>query len=249
MPAKGEKRVRNTKPSCWTWATENWSSGWPPGSSAGSRNPVFRAEDDGEDRSQALALTGREGDPGVGRRRLEPTAREPGVDRPSRDGQDSCGDRPGRGGLPSRLPGVVLHGGPVGEPTGGSWEERILERLQRRLDRFSVLIVDELGYIPFSQEGAQLLFQVFANRYERASLLATSNLAFAEWIQVFMDATLTAALLDRLTHNRHIYQFDWESPRLAESLKRQQPTRRLTAEWTPDPPVSVDKETYPAESR
>ena len=128
-------------------------------------------------------------------------------------------------------------------------EERALERLQRRLDRFSLLIVDELGYIPFSQEGAQLLFQVFANRYERASLLVTSNLAFAEWIQVFLDAPLTAALLDRLTHHWHIHEFDWESLRLAESLKRQQKKRRPTAGWPPDLPVTVGKETHPEEGR
>ena len=128
-------------------------------------------------------------------------------------------------------------------------EERVLERLQRRLDRFRLLIVDELGYIPFSQEGAQLLFQVFARRYERASLLVTSNLAFAEWTQVFLDAPLTAALLDRLTHHCHIHQFDWESLRLAESLKRQQKKRSRTGGWPPDLPVSVGKETHPEEVR
>ena len=128
-------------------------------------------------------------------------------------------------------------------------EERVLERLERRLDRFALLIVDELGYIPFSQEGAQLLFQVFARRYERASLLVTSNLAFAEWTQVFVDAPLTAALLDRLTHHCHIHQFDWESLRLAESLKRQQQKRNRTGGWTPDLPVGVGKATPPEEGR
>ena len=95
-----------------------------------------------------------------------------------------------------------------------------------KLSRVQLVIIDELGYIPFSESGAQLLYQVFANRYERASLLVTSNLAFAEWTQVFGDASLTAALLDRLTHRCHIYEFDWESIRLAESLKRQQKVRR-----------------------
>ena len=77
-----------------------------------------------------------------------------------------------------------------------------------------------MGYVPFSEPRAQLLFQVVADRYERASVLVTSNLPFAEWTKVFGDAQLTAALLDRLTHHGHIYEFDWESIRLAESLKR-----------------------------
>lgn len=128
-------------------------------------------------------------------------------------------------------------------------EERDLERLERRLDRFALLIVDELGYIPFSQEGAQLLFQVFARRYESASLLVTSNLAFAEWTQVFVDAPLTAALLDRLTHHCHIHQFDWESLRLAESLKRHQQKRGQSAKWALDLPVGAGKATHPEEGR
>lgn len=100
-------------------------------------------------------------------------------------------------------------------------EEKGLERSLKKLARFHLLIVDELGYIPFSEQGAQLLFQVLSERYERASVVVTSNLAFAEWTRVFGDASLTAALLDRLTHRCHIHQFDWESIRLTESLKRQ----------------------------
>jgi len=99
-------------------------------------------------------------------------------------------------------------------------EDKQLQRLFRRLQRFPLLLIDELGYIPFSEPGAQLLFQVVADRYERASVLVTSNLPFAEWTKVFGDAQLTAALLDRLTHHCHIYEFDWESIRLAESLKQ-----------------------------
>ena len=112
-------------------------------------------------------------------------------------------------------------------------EEKQLERVFRKLSRFHLVILDELGYIPFSQEGAQLLYQVFANRYERTSLLVTSTLAFAEWTQVFGDASLTAALLDRLTHRCQIYEFDWESIRLAESLKRQKKKRRQKAKSIP----------------
>jgi DNA replication protein DnaC len=99
-------------------------------------------------------------------------------------------------------------------------EEKQLQRLMKRLERVHLLVCDELGYIPFCQQGAQLLFQVFADRYERASVLVTSNLPFAEWTKVFGDAQLTAALLDRLTHHCHIYEFDWESIRLTQSLKR-----------------------------
>jgi DNA replication protein DnaC len=100
-------------------------------------------------------------------------------------------------------------------------EERQLQRYLNKLSRMGLLIVDELGYIPFSDTGAQLLFQVFADRYERASTLVTTNLPFAEWTRVFGDASLTAALLDRLTHRCHIHEFDWESIRLTESLQRQ----------------------------
>ncbi len=100
-------------------------------------------------------------------------------------------------------------------------EERQLQRYLNKLSRMGLLIVDELGYIPLSDTGAQLLFQVFADRYERASTLVTTNLPFAEWTRVFGDASLTAALLDRLTHRCHIHEFDWESIRLTESLQRQ----------------------------
>ena len=99
-------------------------------------------------------------------------------------------------------------------------QERQLKRHLVRLNRYPLLIVDELGYLPFSTEGAQLLFQVFADRYEKGSLLVTSNLGFAQWTSIFGDATLTAALLDRLTHHSFIHEFNWESLRLTESLQR-----------------------------
>ena len=121
-------------------------------------------------------------------------------------------------------------------------EEKQLQRYLRRLQRFALLVVDELGYIPFSEQGAQLLFQVFADRYERASLLVTSNLAFAEWTKVFGDAQLTAALLDRLTHHGHIYEFDWESIRLTESLKRGKAKRRKAAVAATASPAGSHKE-------
>jgi DNA replication protein DnaC len=107
-------------------------------------------------------------------------------------------------------------------------EERQLKRLLGRLSRFELLIIDEVGYIPFSSEGAQLLFQVFSDRYERTSMLVTSNLAFAQWTTVFGEATLTAALLDRLTHHCHIHEFAWESIRLTESLKKRRNSKRAS---------------------
>ena len=83
-------------------------------------------------------------------------------------------------------------------------EERILQRLLTRYSRYDLLILDELGYIPFSRESAELLFQVLAERYEKGSVMITTNLGFADWTQVFGDQAMTAALLDRLTHKARI---------------------------------------------
>lgn len=98
-------------------------------------------------------------------------------------------------------------------------QEHRLERMLKQLDKCDVLIVDELGYLSFSKGGAELLFQVFARRYERRSLIVTSNLAFADWGQVFQDERLAGALLDRLTHRCHIFEMKGESYRFRESLK------------------------------
>jgi DNA replication protein DnaC len=94
-----------------------------------------------------------------------------------------------------------------------------LDRFLTQLDRTDLLICDELGYLSFSRSGAELLFQVFADRYERASLLITSNLAFGDWGQVFQGERMTAALLDRLTHRCHILEMNGESYRFRESMK------------------------------
>lgn len=94
-----------------------------------------------------------------------------------------------------------------------------LDRVLAQLDRTDLLICDELGYLSFSRAGAELLFQVFADRYERRSLLVTSNLAFSEWGQVFQGERMTAALLDRLTHRCHIFEMNSESFRFRESMK------------------------------
>jgi DNA replication protein DnaC len=94
-----------------------------------------------------------------------------------------------------------------------------LDRFLGQLDKTDLLVCDELGYLSFSRTGAELLFQVFAERYERRSLLITSNLPFGEWGQIFQGERMTAALLDRLTHRCHIFEMNGESYRFRESMK------------------------------
>jgi DNA replication protein DnaC len=94
-----------------------------------------------------------------------------------------------------------------------------LDRLMGQLERVQLLICDELGYVSLSRGGLELLFQVFADRYERGSLLITTNLPFGEWNQIFQGERMTAALLDRLTHRCHIFEMNGESYRFRESMK------------------------------
>ena len=94
-----------------------------------------------------------------------------------------------------------------------------LDRFLGQLDKPDLLICDELGYLSFSRGGAELLFQVFSDRYERSSLLITSNLSFGDWGQVFQGERMTAALLDRFTHRCEIFEMNGESYRFRESMK------------------------------
>jgi len=94
-----------------------------------------------------------------------------------------------------------------------------LDRFLSQLEKIDLLICDELGYLSFSRGGAELLFQVFADRYERGSILLTTNLPFSEWDQIFQGERMTGALLDRLTHRCHIFEMNGESYRFRESMK------------------------------
>jgi DNA replication protein DnaC len=99
-------------------------------------------------------------------------------------------------------------------------ENRKLDRLMSQLEKLQVLILDELGYVPFSKAGAELLFDVVGRAYERQSLVVTTNLPFESWVEVMGTERLTGALLDRLTHRVHILEANGESYRLQDAKKR-----------------------------
>lgn len=103
-------------------------------------------------------------------------------------------------------------------------ENRTLQRLQKQLERLDLLILDELGYVPFSKTGAELLFDVVSRAYERTSLIVTTNLPFENWTEVLGSERLTGAMLDRLTHRVHILEANGESYRLRDAKKRMRRT-------------------------
>lgn len=100
-------------------------------------------------------------------------------------------------------------------------EDRLLKRALKQLERQDLLILDELGYVPFTKAGAELLFDVVSRAYEQQSLVVTTNLPFENWVEVLNNERLTGALLDRLTHRVHILEANGESYRLGEAKKRQ----------------------------
>lgn len=97
-------------------------------------------------------------------------------------------------------------------------EEHRLLNLEKQWLKYDAVICDELGYVPFTKMGAELLFQFFSARHERGSLVVTSNLDFGDWVQIFGDEKLTAALLDRLTHRAHILLMNGDSYRFRQTL-------------------------------
>lgn len=98
-------------------------------------------------------------------------------------------------------------------------DDRRLQRLQKTLASQDLLIIDELGFVPLSKTGAELLFEIISQRYERGSIIITSNLPFDEWTEVFGSERLTGAILDRLTHHVHILEMNGGSFRLRQSRK------------------------------
>jgi len=99
-------------------------------------------------------------------------------------------------------------------------EDRQLQRLLKQLQKQDLLILDELGYVPFSKAGSELLFEVVSRAYERQSVIVTTNLPFENWTEVCGSERLTGAMLDRLTHKVHILEANGASYRLEESRKR-----------------------------
>jgi len=99
-------------------------------------------------------------------------------------------------------------------------EERRLQRFQKQLDRLQLLVLDELGYVPFSKTGAELLFEIISRAYEHHSLMVSSNLPFEQWAEIFGSERLAGALVDRITHRCHILEANGESFRLRHARKR-----------------------------
>ena len=97
---------------------------------------------------------------------------------------------------------------------------RRLLRVQKQMANAKLLIIDELGFVPLSKTGAELLFELISQRYERGATLITSNLPFDGWTETFSTERLTGALLDRLTHHVNILEINGESYRLAQSQAR-----------------------------
>ncbi len=99
-------------------------------------------------------------------------------------------------------------------------EEKQLAKFHRQLARQHLIVLDELGYVPFTKAGAELLFEVVSKAYERTSLLVTTNLPFENWVEIMGSERMTGALIDRLTHRVHILEANGQSFRLTESKKR-----------------------------
>lgn len=104
-------------------------------------------------------------------------------------------------------------------------DQKQISKYERQFLRFDLIICDELGYVPFSTTGAQLLFKFLSLRYERGSVIVTSNLDFAQWDTLFHDKQMTHALLDRITHRAHIISMEGESYRFKEAMRKEKKSK------------------------
>ena len=120
-------------------------------------------------------------------------------------------------------------------------DERPLLNPQRQLARLNLLIIHELGFVPLSHTGVELLIEVFSQHYERSSILVSTNLTFDKWTEVLEPKLLTRALLDRLTHNIHILEMNGESYHIKRSWKN-------AASETPHEPDDVQPKPTPSPS-
>lgn len=119
-------------------------------------------------------------------------------------------------------------------------EERQLGRLKSQLAKLDLLILDELGYVPASKAGAELLFDVISTAYERTSVVVTTNLPFEQWPEVLLSERLTGAALDRLTHRCQILETGSESYRLRDARRRRRPPSGEPATPEPVAPQTID---------
>lgn len=124
-------------------------------------------------------------------------------------------------------------------------EDRQLQRMQRRLDDYHLIVLDEFGYVPFSRAGAELFFDVVSRAYECRSLILTSNLPFEQWTEVLGNERLTGALLDRITHRVHIIEANGESYRLNDAKRRTRKQNRANPENLASPRGGAGEELLP----
>lgn len=101
-----------------------------------------------------------------------------------------------------------------------AWKENQLERFKKKFNRVQLIILDEMGYVPFNKNGSELIFQLISDWYETKIIIITSNLEFSSWNKVFIDPHLTSVLVDRLIHHAHILTFTGESYRLKNALSK-----------------------------
>jgi IstB-like ATP binding protein len=137
------------------------------------------------------------------------------------DRQDASDDRVVCGGLPAETASEIRHHGRIGQRVGGSQAPTAIAGVLARWARDELIAIDEVGYVPLAEVGAEFLFQVIAERAEKAAIM-TTNLPFSEWTQVIPNARLCKALLDRITDRAHIIETGSDSYRFRRMMEKRQ---------------------------